>query len=704
MINKGWNKLLYDKRLEFSLSLKQASKQLSITRTTLHLIENGYFRPTKKLKQKFITTYGLKEDFFDDDLCYPVMISDESYKTSSNFVTKLTHNIFYKIGCGILTAGCLVIAILGVVNNIDTKNHIPSFYNETVLSTREYLFENADEVTPKGNGFKEYTINKETISLDGVENVSFTMTDNDQDLPSTKFDGTLFNREVVPFFDETEQILLRSSFSHSVKIRGIIYDVVFRHNLKQIASCTVAERNGEYIYSFVKIYDNGELVMLENGDPRIEQVSSLFIKHANIYKQKLNSLFESREGLNVGYYQFIDSLVIGNQSVQGKTISNSCLMIFGIIFSTLFFALLFLFIFKRGPIIDKVGEDASEDTSLKQEVVEFNKTPLKRNWKLFPVIPGSFIRIASCIMIFIASIGTYLLFQNIVNINVAQSIDLIDKNKMFSLFLVIAFILLLFTKNDLVQEKKDYFLTNYFYFFSGLALYLLVIALSRLSVVDTTIRGSIENIIVNVLPGNFLWGFLAFNMAVFLLFYRPASYGNDQEKLFKFRLWAILPIAYLIASLVITLVQDFNGNVFPVWLSFLFFNKATYLIIFVLLYTLFCFFYKRYTIKKFGIDNALLYQRGNKYYLVRNIVASLIILAIGIFEIIALNCFPDNPAGFGKNVLILIAIPFVLLYHPHHGKRDSKTEWGITIFYGLANVVGICLIVLSVLGYIIRFF
>ena len=40
--------------------------------------------------------------------------------------------------------------------------------------------------------------------LDNFLPDSFTMTDNDQDLPSTKFDGTLFNREVVPFYDETE--------------------------------------------------------------------------------------------------------------------------------------------------------------------------------------------------------------------------------------------------------------------------------------------------------------------------------------------------------------------------------------------------------------------------------------------------------------------------------------------------------------------
>ena len=57
--NKGFNKLLYEKRLELGLSKKQACKKIHISRILLHLIENGYnpamgARPMRRLLRKEI--------------------------------------------------------------------------------------------------------------------------------------------------------------------------------------------------------------------------------------------------------------------------------------------------------------------------------------------------------------------------------------------------------------------------------------------------------------------------------------------------------------------------------------------------------------------------------------------------------------------------------------------------------------------------
>lgn len=705
MINKGFNKLLFDKRLELSLSEKEACKKLGILRVTLHLVENGYITLSKKLKSKFINGYELDPNFFEDDLAYPVMISEDNVKEGSSKIRKITNSKPFKISCGVLAVGFLTLSIFGVVNNINTKNNIAGFYDQNVLAIREQCVIDHDDVEDKGE-YKNYTIIDSYLSRDGRNSVSLTMSDNNQQLPYTAFEGNHQSREIVSFYNPNEEILVDSSFSHKCTSGYAKYSVTFKNRLTIIASCTVREKNGEYSYSFVKLNDGNGLKMLENNDPRISEVEELFKKHFTVYQRDLDSLFDNRIGSEIPYISFLNSLTNGNQGFKKQTIANSCMLLLGIIFATLFFALAVLFIFKKVPVVEKIIEDNEnrEDITLSKEIGSNEKTPLKKNWKIFPLLPGSLIRVASLVLIFISSIGIYLLFNSIINVDVQESLSIIKTNSTFSLFLVVAFILLLFTKNDLVQEKKDYFLTNYFYFFSGLALYLLVMALSTLSVVDTTIRGTIANVIVNVIPGNFLWGFLAFNMVIFLLFYRPVSIADDKKKLLKFRYLALIPYIYLVVSLVLDLLNSCAGVTYPLWLSFLFFTKSTYLIVFLLLFTSFCFIYKLYTVKKYGIENAKLYQKGNKYYFVRNIAAALIILLIGIFEIIAHFCFPDNPGGFGENILILVAVPIVLLYHPHHGKRNKPLDFAITIFYGLAYAIGIALIILSVLIFIIKHF
>lgn len=101
MINKGFNKLLFDKRLELSLSEKEACKKLGILRVTLHLVENGYITLSKKLKSKFINGYELDPNFFEDDLAYPVMISEDNVKRVLQKLGKLqiVSLLKYLVGC-----------------------------------------------------------------------------------------------------------------------------------------------------------------------------------------------------------------------------------------------------------------------------------------------------------------------------------------------------------------------------------------------------------------------------------------------------------------------------------------------------------------------------------------------------------------------------------------------------------------------------
>ena len=710
LTNKGYNKLLFDKRIELGLSTKEASKKLHISRVLLHLIENGYVTLTKRLKNKFITTYELDESFFDNDLSYPVILKDDEVPISKEFIRKLSRNKIYKIVCIVCSVLFLGMALTGVGLNISTKNNIPSFYDSNVLDVREAVIsdESARIVNPV-TGEVKYELNNREEFLTRDTIVYFDVFESEQKIPYTNFSGITKTEVILPFVDPTELQTVNIQYTSILSQVGNFYVVDFNTKLRTVASINAVRKGDSFEYKAIWYVDaNGNKTHVEKKDPSRALLTNLFEENISYYENALTKLFDNHPTLSlagISYEDFSNSFRNGNQNLKSRSILNGCLLIFGIVFCCLAFALAILSFFKRDPVLET--KDLKDKEEIEGLVVEKeftrNDAKLSKNWKIFPILPGSLLRLASIVMIFIYSIGTYLAFASIMAADIKGSLVIAASNQNLSAFLVIAFFLLLFVKNDMVQQRKDYFLTNYFYFFSGLALYLLVLALSKISVVDSTIRGNIELIILNIIPGNFLWGFLAFNMIVFLLFYTPISYKDDPKKLFRYRLLALIPYAYLIISMILGLLDTFLGLNMPFWLSFLFFTKSTDLIVFLVLFTSFCFLYKRYVYKKYSKEDALLYERGNKYYFVKNIAASIIVALIGLFELMFLLFDPKNAAGFGKDVLIFITIPFMLLYHPHHGKRNSKVDWVITIFYGAANVVGIALIILSILGFIIRY-
>lgn len=706
--NKGINRLLFEKRKKLNLSLKEASKKLHISKLSLHLIENGYISVSKKKQKKFITCYNLSPDFFDNDLGYPVMISEQETKVASAFIRKLTRNKFYIIACATLTLGFLATAISGVTLNINSKNNPTSFYDKTALTVRNYIKEYGKVSYFDFN--KRYTIDNGAGILDKLK-VSTTVYESEQKIKDTYYEGSYQDFAVVPLIDDTPHLIyFDSEIQYLFGAPYYTSDIKVGIDRERFGRITATFKDNKFNYHLIKmINEKGVEIPIENNDPRRQVFIDMFERNIGKFHDGLTDLFNQQTDLKVSYIDFNNSMINGATNLVNNNVRNALLLLFGIIFSCLFLSLTVLAFFKRDPYVEEANDKPETPVVInenkKPEIKEKRQASvsLPLNPRFSPFIPGAVLRVASTLMIFVYSIGIYLVFANFINTDFTKSLDVLIGCKIFVSFLIIAYIILLFVKIDMVQERKDYFLTNYFYFFCGIALYLLVIAIDAISINDSTIKGTVSNVILELIPGNFLWGFLAFNMIVYLLFYKPISYGNDKKKLLHFRLLAILPYSYLVISMILGICDSCLKLKMPTWLSFLFFTKSTDIIIFAIFFTLFCFFYKKYTIKKYGSENAILYQRGNRYYFVKNIAGSLIVALIGIVEVLCLLFCPDNPLGFGKDTLILIAIPFMLFYHPHHGKRSGKIDWSITIFYGLSYVIGIVLILLSLISLIVRY-
>lgn len=734
MVNKGFNKILYEARLKKNLSLKDAAKLLHLNKTYLRLIESGYITISPKLEVKFLEFYKLDKNFIKDDLCYPVMLEEEQTKIVGSFWHKLFNAAWFKLGCFLLALTFLAMGATGGVMNYYSEVNTSKFFDQsTVVALRDYSRDNPDQIIelsdattiegindrvyvldnscyyPSGYGKddaiirlltpgKEKNIVYSTIS--GQFNFKATLpSDIDRDIVKAL-------KEIIVDFVEGLPIDITTTFS----IRYAFGSTRIKMNLCPLGVATsigsaTAVAKGDILdlnYEFKDLSFLGPvsmLVSLEEDSVLYKFLTGVFNERYSLLIPQLDSFMASDHVPYVsGLSEYSTNFANGSFNFGMFVVDSMALLLAGIIFFCLFLALSALFLFKVRPV--EVEENKEEHKLLKlsnKDDLTRDSAQLKRNWKIFPIFPGNLLKFISISMIFVYSIGFYFLFNSITNLNIAQATNIINFENWLSPILIIAFLLLFFVKLDIVQEKKNYFLTNYFWFFSGLALYMLYVFIGRTALLDNTATSNIGKLLLDVLPGNFLWGFLAFNMMVLLLFYHPISVGNDKKKLFKYRLLSIIPISYLVVSLILELGASYGGWVIPFTISSLFFTKAVDLLVFALLFTIIVFIYKHWTVKKYGEEKAILYQHGNKYYFVKNAIAAAIVLCIGIFEIAFHFAWPNNPIGMGQDYLILCSVPFILLYHPHHGKRSEKWDNIFLIYYDTAYAIGIVLIALSVI-------
>lgn len=708
MKNKGYNKRLYEKRNSLNLTIKEAAKSLGISKLKLNLIEQGYFQVNASLQNKFIDCYKLDKDFFENDLGYPEIIKEEEVKYVKPKVNKVINHPAFKIGCGLAAIGFFIMTFFGVRVQNECKTNPLSFYSTEIIEFRDWTIKNPDEIiTPEESSElkdKFYVVNNNYDHSRTVD-LGYGYYLNEVATNSSYAQGSYEKYMVIPLTKETISGLIKFNYKTSFSSGKYSLSAHLFIDEQEIINISSHVNDGAYKYNHVsKINKTGSVTPLNKSDPDRQIIINMFEAEAPTYITNVTNFFNSSHVYDgkMSYDSYVNGMKQGTKGFSSQMMSGILMLIFGIILTCVFIAMSFLYIFKTIPPIEKHIE-SKEAVIENIEMVKPDKEtkPLKKNWKFAPFLSGYFVKGVSIALIFTFSITLFFLFNNLVRHDTSSITALFNFEKTLSPILIIGILLLLFVKLDIIQHRKNYFLINYFYFFAGLAIYILVLIINFSLGKGDVIFSNIWITVLNAIPGNFVWGILAFNMLVYLLFYHPES-AKDSKKLIKYRMLAIIPFGYLVTSLILGIVEDCASITLPYPLSYFFFTKSFDLIIFAIAFTLLVFIYKIRTYKKYGVKNALIFQRGNEYYLTKNFLAAGIVLAIGIVEIIFFFACPNNPLGLGKDYLIVCAIPFILLYHPHHGKRNSKLDTLYSFLYGLSYCVGIALILISVIIYFLN--
>ena len=711
----GINKRLYDRRIELGYSLKEASIRLDISRFKLTRIENGYKKvKDKKLQDKFIFRYKLEENFFESNkLGYPTSVTEGIEEDiSESKGVKLFSKLWFKIASLALSLGFVAVMSLGIYRASNTSYN--QFYDEKYVTAYNYA---------RDNGTPHLAIDSKTSSL---LLCNYTAVESADPAKEGGFDKVTLN-----FFTNYDEYLGYTFFNAHVaidlnEITGLDFgtsryvDAYYESRMTETSERLHFEAwngferithfsvdfdyvNFKFKYNLIETRNiNGEYAR-ENGESFIASIYKMAFegKYA-AFKNAQNKFFERTkdtlhyEDLN----EFNKHQVTGLLSANSYINVSTAMTVGGVVLATVFFALFILSIIittafgKKIMKVVTVEKEDSVGTAVKGRT--FKELP-KNRWPA-PIVPEALIRIVAFVLMVIGSMSLYYIFNSIINGDIIGTLESLQYRATVASFTTLGMLLIFFIKLDIIQNKKSTFMLNFILFFAGFIFYVLTL-LVNLSMTASPALDRFK-VILDFLPGNIVWGILAFNMLNANLLSKPKFKNNVKRNTILYRLSALIPLGYMIASAVIQIGKKTWGWDLPFAVSSLFFTKALIITSFTILYCLVIFIYRRVVDHKFGKENGDVYVLGNRYQFIKNLIVAAVLALLGVLDIVLGKNANCARLGFGSNPGIFFLIPLVLLYHPHMGARNKKWDLVFNVAYGFSLLIGIVCIISSISVYI----
>ena len=734
----GLNKKLLDRRKELDYSVLEACIRLDISKRKLYLIEHGYIKvKDPELQARFIRKYKLEDDFFTkDELLYPTPIEAPEKEKKVTKLGKFIASWPFKIGCLVMLGGFVAMAACGLTMSPKLTKETSSFFSKEfndvkeVARSEEYGIKHSsiDSVASTLCGDDYYALE----SIDSVPSIlgSPGLWHSGVNFIGSKDDSGNFNNENLSYTFYTgltsfdEEIIGIGTIINSFEARYVENNIRFQYYAyfydqatKMIGdecahiSADFNKNNKTFTYNLVEVINIFSFDVAPTPvDPKSFEYmifTAIFESQTEAFENSLKALFNDYKDVinNVTYEQFDESLNTGIKNYTSYQSLVSGLTLWGLILSILFLAFLAFSFIKGG--INKFRESVLKmeadggNTPIENEIDTSKKVkPLPKNKWITPFIPEMVIRILVLVISTLSSLGIFYIFQAVMQGDVGGVVSSIVFKAEIASLATLSMMLLFFTKLDIQQSKKNTFLVNYILFFLGLVFYFVLLIIQFMLSNSTTATASMAKEALPYLPGNIVWGILAFNLLSSILFSTPKFKNDTKVKHVLYRSLIIIPLGYMLVSCIYQIGNKAAGWVWPFAVTSLLFNKALILTAFTVLYCLVVFIYKTYTKKKYG-ENAAIYQTGNRYIFIKNILVCLVVAALGIIDIIIGKTMgTNNPLGAGGNFIILFTIPFILFYHPHLGQRNSKWDIAFAGLYALSMVIGILLVASNLTVYI----
>ena len=626
-------------RKKRNLSLKEAAKQIGISRFVLYLYENGYFRPSKAALKNIEEFYQEKISF-EGESAYPAPLKEKAIKEKKeSFLIK-------RIVFGTLSLFTLLSVITGII-----------LFNKSVNNKTSYYGETYNEMKAKVEDHGE-------VGHDLVTALTYHYIDS-YDAP---------NYATIIYY-ETNNILYFNEAIYSTTYLTSDYGVV-RYHFKFGSNLSVnsnvcefhfgswslgiyATCNFTYTGEKIDKVDNYNLQLAASEKIEEQEVVDIINDKIDEVEQAFSTILSAELEKDTSFYHdFLPAREKGRIVNFALQIAALFLILPGVVAFFIFFGL-----FVKAMIANIKPRLVTAETNKGLNKSETLPKDLKINFgipDMFIIIISKFLQYGSIIIMLLSIIG-----------KVGLPLPAFMSNANFISFLRIAFLAGIFLEHFTMIGRIKKATTLFQTIVLNLGLFLFIATIETTVILITNAWGyDFATFIVKFIPSN-VYQVVAVHYLIFLFLFFQPPFLNKRKKYVRV-IWhslSLIPLGFLIAIYFLSnsymLTYGVENNIF---IDFWFPNGFLALSVVCVLFMYITFAVRIHYERKFGQSKAQSFFYGDRYTLIENAICCILIIIVGAIDFIFANNQYAYYLGLGSNYWIFAMIPFIILckYSPNN--------------------------------------
>ena len=637
---KNYNLYLISLRENKGLTIKEAAKQMGISRTTLFCYEKGYFRPNKKNLEKINKFYEIELSLKGLD-GYPAASKEHLMgKRSKNLKGK-------RIAFGIVSAFFALVITAGALLFSRSVNNTNEFYGQTYQDVRNAVISKGSTGHDIVTGMEYYYVSDSVNEADG-STAMFYQSNNILYFNDFTYSKTIMDESTLSF----ERFVYQFGGNlgvNSYLCRFTFGDVLFGTHF----TCSfVFDGNAVSEVSNVKIVTEGLYTEIDQHYLLLK-----VNKGAGEINAAFSQLLSNVSGKSVDFYSdFLPAREQGRVMNFILQIVGLVLLFVGITFFFIFFSIFLRLLFANiKPRLISATPTSEENSKIPDD------------WNIHVGIPdaviiifGRIVRFASIVLFILALLATL----KIPALSALANPVLLET---FKTAWVMSIFLDFFITVSRIRKPAD-LIRKLLY---NLAMFLYIATVETVVLAIVTAWGyDLKGLVYKYVPGN-VFQVVAINYIILLfLFFQPAFLDN-KKKYVRF-LWHSLSLIPLGALITIYYFSNRYAMVYGVeeniLINFWFPNSYLLLSVVSVVFMYIVFFLRLFYERKYGMHNSQIFFHGDKFSLIQNIVCASLIILVTSLDFIFVHNQQAHYLGLGHNYWMFILVPFILLckYSPNN--------------------------------------
>ena len=626
-------------RKKKNLTLKEAAKQIGISRLNLYLYENGYFRPNKKALKKIEDFYKEKVSFEGED-AYPAPLKEKSIPEKKD--TLLVKRIVF----GSLSFIMLLSVITGAILFNKSVTNKTAYYGDTYNQMREKVVEHGE------------------LGHDLVTSLEYHYIDS--------FDAPHYATFI---FYETNNLLYLNECIYSATYLTEEYGIVryhFKFGSNLSVNSNVCDFNlgswSDGIYLSCNFnYEGSKIDKVDNYDLKLDikkkiseqDVVNIINERIDDFEKAFSNILTSELGIETSFNKdFLPAREKGRSINFSMQIAALLLIFPGVIAFFVFFGIFVkLMIANIRPrlITTESNKGMNKSETLPKDLrIEFG-------------IPDTFLILFSKVLQF----GSILFMLLSVLVKLGLPFPAFIGNANFLAFLRVAFLAGIFLEHFVMIGRIKKATTLFETIVFNLGLFLFIATIETIIIGITNAWGyDLASFIIKFIPSN-VYQVVAVHYLIFLFLFFQPPFLNKKKKYVRI-IWhslSFIPLGILIAiyflSNAYALTYGVQENIF---INFWFPNGFLPLSIVCVLFMYSTFGVRLYYERKYGQEKAQSFFYGDRYTLIENAICCGLIIIVGSLDFIFVHNQYAYYLGLGSNYWIFAMIPFIILckYSPNN--------------------------------------